>query len=160
MMEMGSLICSPKPNCEACPVQIHCEALKNKTINDLPVKSKKTKVRDRFFHYLIYSFEGKTIITKRTEKGIWQNMYQFPLIETENIELPTSIQDEINFSSKIQKHILSHQRIFAVFHHINNAPKMPQQDHLEISRSQIQDYPLPRIIDRYLEDTENQIINF
>lgn len=156
MMEMGSLICSPKPDCEACPVQVHCLALKNKTISERPIKSKKTKVRDRYFHYLVHSFDGKTIIIKRTEKGIWQNMYQFPLIETESTETPIAISSEISFSSEVQKHILSHQRIFAVFHHINNAPKAVDSDHLEINKVEIQDYPLPRIIDRYLEDTANQ----
>ena len=156
MMEMGSLICSPKPDCEACPVQVHCLALKNKTISERPIKSKKTKVRDRYFHYLVHSFDGKTIITKRTEKGIWQNMYQFPLIETESAETPSTISNEISFSSEVQKHILSHQRIFAVFHHIDNAPKTLDSDHLEINKVEIQDYPLPRIIDRYLEDTANQ----
>ncbi len=156
MMEMGSLTCSPKPNCEACPVQVHCLALKNKTVNERPIKSKKTKVRDRYFHYLVYSYEGKTLITKRTEKGIWQNMYQFPLIETENNETPEEISNKISFSSEVQKHILSHQRIFAVFHHLKSAPKIVDPDHLEINEDKIQDYPLPRIIDRYLEDTANQ----
>lgn len=156
MMEMGSLICSPKPKCEACPVQAHCLALKNKTTEERPVKTKKTKVRDRFFHYLVYSFNGNTIITKRTEKGIWQNMYQFPLIETESSETPVGLTDKIDFSSEVHKHILSHQRIYAVFHHLKSAPKVLDSGHLKIKRDNIQDYPLPRIIDRYLEDTANQ----
>ncbi len=156
MMEMGSLICAPNPNCEQCPVQVHCLSLKNGTIKERPVKSKKTKVRDRYFHYLIYSFEEKTIITKRTEKGIWQNMYQFPLIETESTETPKSILAEIQFSSSVQKHILSHQRIFAVFHHIHSEPTMSGSDYVTINREEIQDYPLPRIIDRYLEEEANQ----
>lgn len=156
MMEMGSLICAPKPKCEECPVQIHCLALKNDTINERPIKSKKTKVRDRFFHYLVYSFDHKTIITKRTEKGIWQNMYEFPLIETDSTKIPIEIEDLVVFSSEVHKHILSHQRIFAVFHHFKNAPKTLQKNHLEIRKDEIQNYPLPRIIDRYLEDTANQ----
>ena len=156
MMEMGSLVCSPKPNCEMCPVAVHCLSRIKDTISNRPVKSKKTKVRDRYFHYLVYSFDGKTIITKRTEKGIWQNMFQFPLLETNNSNTPEAISSEINFSSEVHKHILSHQRIFAVFHHIENAPKSVDSDFLEINKTDIQDYPLPRIIDRYLEDTSNQ----
>ncbi|MDG1332268.1 MAG: A/G-specific adenine glycosylase [Crocinitomicaceae bacterium] len=156
MMEMGSLVCTPNPNCEECPVQVHCQARKNDTIKERPIKSKKTKVRDRFFHYLVYSFDGKTIITKRTEKGIWQNMYQFPLIETESTEIPKSISKDAQFSSSVQKHILSHQRIFAVFHHIEAEPAKLESDYITINKEEIQDYPLPRIIDRYLEDTANQ----
>ena len=156
MMEMGFLICTPNPNCDECPVQIHCLSRKNDTIKERPIKAKKTKVRDRYFHYLIYSFEGKTIIIKRTEKGIWQNMYQFPLIETESTETPKSISNNTRFSSPVQKHILNHQRIFAVFHHIEGEPSKLESEYKTIKKEEIQDYPLPRIIDRYLEDSSNQ----
>lgn len=156
MMEMGSLICTPKPTCEACPVNVHCMALKNGTINERPVKTKKTKVRDRYFHYLVYSYNHKTIIVKRTEKDIWQNMYQFPLIESDSVQIPSEIDGELLFSSEVKKHILSHQRIFAIFHHLKNKPKSLEKNYLEIRKEDIQNYPLPRIIDRYLEDTSNQ----
>ncbi|MFK7785699.1 MAG: A/G-specific adenine glycosylase [Crocinitomicaceae bacterium] len=155
MMEMGSLVCAPNPNCEECPVNIHCLARKNDTIKQRPVKSKKTKVRDRYFHYLLYNFDGKTVIVKRTEKGIWQNMYQFPLIETESTTTPKVISEEISFSSVVHKHILSHQHIFAVFHHIDSEPADLDSDWISINSADIQDYPLPRIIDRYLEDKSN-----
>lgn len=157
MMEMGSLICSPKPICEECPVRAYCISFKNDTISSRPVKTKKTKVRNRFFHYLIYkNDEGDTLISKRTEKDIWQNMYEFPLIETETSETPSEIVDHTVFSSEVRKHILSHQRIFAVFHHLDQLPKKIDSRYIQIKKSEIQDYPLPRIIDRYLEDTSNE----
>jgi A/G-specific adenine glycosylase len=40
-------------------------------------------VRNRYFNYLVVSDENEnTLIQKRTAKGIWQNLYEFPLIET------------------------------------------------------------------------------
>lgn len=152
MMEIGAVVCSPNPKCEDCPVHVHCLALKNKTINLRPVKTKKTKVRDRFFHYLVYSFDNKTVINQRKEKDIWQNMYEFPLIETTTIDLPSSIENQVQFSSEPQKHILSHQRIFARFHHMKGKPEKEEKEFLIIQESDIQEYPLPRIIDRYLEN--------
>ncbi len=151
MMEMGSLICAPKPSCEICPVNLHCIALKNKTVEDRPVKSKKTKVRDRYFHYIIYVSNKKTIITQRTEKDIWQKLYQFPLIESTHSNAPTHLEDIIESSSEPIKHILSHQHIYAVFHRVHEIPKKLNADWLIIDRDCIQDYPLPRIIDRYLK---------
>jgi len=47
------------------------------------VKHQKQKVRTRFFNYLVISDPDQNyLMEKRTQKGIWQNLYQFPLIET------------------------------------------------------------------------------
>ncbi len=59
---------------------LHC---KKGTVDALPVKLKKTKVTNKHFNFLVVlSEDGKTIFEKRTKKGIWQNLYQFPLVET------------------------------------------------------------------------------
>ncbi|GAB5416229.1 MAG: A/G-specific adenine glycosylase [Crocinitomicaceae bacterium] len=151
MMEMGSLVCTPtQPNCMFCPVVEICEGRAKGTHLNLPVKSKKTKVRNRYFHYLIYNNQGKTIIEQRTQKGIWQQLYQFPLIETENQELTTKLSNCTSISESIV-HKLSHQHIHARFYTINGFPEKMEEQFLTIETDNIQDYPLPRIIDRYLE---------
>ena len=85
IMEFGSVQCKPKnPNCDICPVQNSCVAFKENSINDLPVKLNKTKITKKHFNFLVFiSEDDKTILEKREGKGIWQNLYQFPLIETE-----------------------------------------------------------------------------
>ena len=85
IMEFGALQCIPKnPDCGNCIFNASCLALKNKKVSQLPVKLKKLKVRHRFFNYLVFSDStNKTIVRKRTEKGIWHNLYEFPLLETE-----------------------------------------------------------------------------
>lgn len=157
VMEIGSLVCSPQPKCEECPLLEKCIAYQRGTIHFLPVKEKKIKIRKRYFHFLIFTENGNTIIDQRKEKDIWQNMYQFPLIELiekgDEVEFDFSLQYH---ESKIFKHILSHQHIFATFHHFNEFPNEMNQDWIVINRDQIQDYPLPRLIDRYLENTSNQ----
>ncbi|MCH2224864.1 MAG: A/G-specific adenine glycosylase [Crocinitomicaceae bacterium] len=153
IMEVGSSICSPSPNCEICPLTLKCLSYTRQTIHERPVKSKKTKVTDKYFHFFIYENNGKTYIEKRTKKGIWQNLFQFPLIETKENELPKELNKHQTFrTSKVIKHILSHQRIYAQFHHITSPPIKIQKEWIEINHENIQDYPLPRIIDRYLEE--------
>ena len=45
--------CVPKnPNCEDCIFSSSCGALQQKRVAKLPVKSKKTKVSNKFFNYL------------------------------------------------------------------------------------------------------------
>ena len=88
IMEFGALQCVPKnPNCGICVFNTSCAALQKKKVDQLPVKSKKLKVRNRYFNYLVVEDEiENTIIQKRTAKGIWHNLYEFPLIETEKVE--------------------------------------------------------------------------
>ena len=158
MMEIGALICSPKnPKCDDCPLNGMCMAREKGTTDLRPVKSKKTKVRDRYFHYMVFNQNGETFIEQRTGKGIWQNMYQFPLLESETVDaskIESNWKNQIAESQEII-HKLSHQTIHAVFHHLNEFPKTTESNWIKIKMEEIQDYPLPRIIDRYLEDLEN-----
>ena len=85
IMEFGAIQCKPSnPDCETCPLNSSCVALQNKLVNELPVKLKKTKVSTKYFNFLVFvSSDKKTMFQQRSEKGIWRNLYQFPLIETD-----------------------------------------------------------------------------
>ena len=87
IMEFGALQCVPKsPDCSICCFNESCAALQKKKVAVLPVKSKKLKITNRFFNYLILEdILGNTLIQKRTAKGIWHNLYEFPLLETNEI---------------------------------------------------------------------------
>lgn len=153
IMELGALVCTPSnPNCHSCPVQNMCLAKGNNTITERPVKSKKTKVTDRFFHYLVVQNGTELFIEKRTD-GIWKNMYQFPLIETKSKDLPGELENIKVHHEHSAKHILSHQRIHATFYRLSELPNQFDQNELiKISLKELEDYPIPRLIDRYLED--------
>ncbi len=85
IMEFGAIQCTPKsPDCNNCIFNKSCFALQKKKVNQLPIKTKKTKIKDRFLNYVIVKdSDAKFLIEKRTENGIWKNLFQFPLIETE-----------------------------------------------------------------------------
>ncbi|MEY2629135.1 MAG: Adenine glycosylase, partial [Bacteroidota bacterium] len=58
IMEFGALQCVPKnPNCTNCIFSDSCAALQKKKVDQLPVKSKKIKVKTRFFTYLVFEDE-------------------------------------------------------------------------------------------------------
>lgn len=129
IMEFGALQCVPRnPDCTVCVFNDSCLALQKKKVVQLPVKSKKLKVTDKYFNYLVFSDENdKTIIGKRTQKGIWHNLYEFPLIETISPEADDTIlaliqnqafvENEIVLieSSEEIKHKLSHQHLHIKF---------------------------------------------
>jgi len=82
IMDLGATICSPQnANCEECPLQKNCVAYKQDLINDLPVKSKKLKVRKRYFNYILLFAGDKLWIHKRAAGDIWENLYEPLLIE-------------------------------------------------------------------------------
>jgi len=83
-MEFGAVQCKPQnPDCTICPFISKCIAFNENKISQLPVKIKLNKVEKKYFNFLvIISKDQKTIFEKRKNKGIWQNLYQFPLIET------------------------------------------------------------------------------
>jgi A/G-specific adenine glycosylase len=167
MMELGALICKPaRPECTICPVASYCQALKLGVMNELPVKTSKTKTRIRHFNYLVIleKSEGHTYIKKRTESDIWKNLYDFPLIETVSEMSPASIiaTKEWKFlfkgadarlieSGKMLLHKLSHQELHVKFHVVMVKNRLTvKEDLVRASTHQLAKYPFPVLIANYL----------
>lgn len=159
IMEFGALQCVPKnPNCYICPFNGSCAALQKNKIDKLPVKSKKVKVTNRFLNYLIYNDEiNQALIQKRTEKGIWQNLYEFPLLETEksvdldfisqNINSKYALKSIYLINNEVIIHKLTHQKL-----HINFW-KIEINGILEngLSIDELKTYPFPIVIANFIE---------
>lgn len=161
IMEFGALQCVPKnPNCSDCVLQHKCLSFFNKTVELRPLKSKKTKAKNRFFNYLISRNDEFILIKKRLDKDIWQHLFEFPMIETNNDLAFSDFNDILKAKYNVQsyksidgkKHILSHQHIFSKFYFINEIIEFKEENFLKIKIEALQDYPLPRLIDRFLED--------
>ncbi|WP_432672630.1 A/G-specific adenine glycosylase [Flavobacterium sp. SM2513] len=163
IMEFGALQCVPKnPKCEICVFNTKCLALKNGKVTALPVKTKKTKVTNRFLNYLIFQDEvHKTLIQKRSAKGIWHNLYEFPLIETyEDVSLEDIIQlSSVQFSDKYKiiaveglhpmpiRHKLSHQNLSIQFWKIEINGLLDDG----LSLFEIKKFPFPIVIYNFIE---------
>lgn len=132
LMEFGSIHCKPRtPHCKSCPFSSDCIAYNQNKIHLLPQKRTKLKVIDRYFNYLvILDQNGQIQLEKRVGKGIWQNLFQFPLLETNKrvdsrkklIEkFSTKMITQLN-TKKLKlwnrepiAHKLSHQKLFVFF---------------------------------------------
>ncbi|MGK4566233.1 A/G-specific adenine glycosylase [Flavobacterium sp. 3HN19-14] len=163
IMEFGALQCVPKnPNCSICPMNQSCAALQKNKVDQLPVKSKKLKVTNRFFNYIIFEDENQnTIIRKREGKGIWENLYEFPLIETEaEIDLEAFIhklkeshfiENEIDvvseFSPNNQIHKLTHQHLNIKFRKV----KVKGFLNGGVDYKTLKAFPFPIVIFNFLE---------
>jgi len=163
MMEFGALQCVPKnPDCQKCVFNGSCLALKIAKVDRLPVKLKKTKVVNRFFNYLIIKdVIGNSVVQKRTGKGIWHNLYEFPLLETaQENDFNTMIQliEEFSFGFTPMYikplhqnpivHKLSHQHLQIRFWEVETN----QEIQGGMSVGEIKKYPFPIVIHNFIEE--------
>jgi A/G-specific adenine glycosylase len=161
MMEMGAIVCKPvQPLCQNCPVLSFCEAYKKGTVNQLPVKLNKVKVKTRVFNYFYFNLNGAFYMEKRTQKDIWENMYQLPLIETNNpvnnSELKLMLAEkqwgdslDINFEMDLS-HQLTHQKILVKVWScsLDNKSFRTEKDWIKVDEVSYKKYPIPKLIEK------------
>jgi A/G-specific adenine glycosylase len=168
IMEFGALQCTPSsPDCMFCPLAMECVANATGKASVLPIKSKKVKVKERFFNYFIIEQNSNFAMRKRVEKDVWESMYDFYLKEfDENIQDLSYLAMDDNFLEEILKnslikressiytHILTHQRIQAKFWHIeiNHNFLLHLPTELEwYSLNEVDDLPKSTLVNNYLK---------
>ncbi|MDX9748064.1 MAG: A/G-specific adenine glycosylase [Paludibacter sp.] len=164
IMEFGALACVPaNPDCENCPLQMNCRAYELDLVRQLPVKAKKTEVKELFYTYLYIHSGEEVVLQKRSSvNNIWKNMYEFPLIEASHLLTPEEVVShphllEIGpFTLNPQPidftHLLSHRKINARFYRIEiDTVSSFMKNSLITTLQEIHHYPIPRLITRFLE---------
>ena len=166
IMEFGALQCKPKsPDCSSCPMQDFCVAYATDSVAELPVKSKKIKVKDRFLYYLFIEQEDDIFLGKR-KSGIWTGLYEFPFLEflikmnekqvmqsDEWLRIFSNSTCEVKSVSSEFIHILSHQKIHAQFWHIK-ASSVVLNEYELISKNSLFNFPVSRLTEKYFETIE------
>lgn len=176
IMEFGAMVCTPKnPDCESCPFKTECIAIQSDLISLLPIKSKKTKQRNRYFNYLVISDGEQLLLNRRGTDDIWTALYDFPMIESETslkledllnkiewINLFNDKELKILSISEEYKHILSHQKIYAYFYllKVDNINSFKKHNYLNIKLKEIDNFALPKLLVNYLNDTNDLLYLF
>ena len=129
IMDFGAIHCTQhSPKCDSCPLIEGCYAYSVGQIADFPVKKKKLALKHRFLYFIALENQGYTYIYKRTGKGIWRNLYEYPLIELDQainmnqLLLRDDVKalwgkdkevDSVRVLCEDKKHLLSHQYLHA-----------------------------------------------
>jgi A/G-specific adenine glycosylase len=164
LMEFGALICTPNiPKCNDCPFSTSCYAKNNRVIEQLPQKSKKVKIRKRYFNYLVLRDKSdRTLIHQRNGKDIWKNLYEFPLIESKSvIDFKDLTSDETfqsllaqkdyhvsKYNTKPQKHKLTHQHLYCTFWIIDT--NLNKNNSIEWGN--LNKFPVPTLIQNFIDN--------
>ena len=166
IMDFGAVICKPKsPLCQLCPMKQICYAYKHAGVKILPVKQQKLIRKARWFYYLVIYYDQGVYVKKRTAKDIWQNLYEFPLIEkqveTDILELTagkefTDLLQGIKYTttaiSSAEKQMLTHQIIRGSFICLTIDKPLQNASYIKVSSKELFALPLPKFITCYLKD--------
>lgn len=166
IMDFGATICKPQvPLCSSCVFADQCVALQKGLIAELPLKEKKNKIRKRWFYYFILEYKGQLAIQLRTQKDIWQHLYEFPLMEMdgemkEEELIKQAVKKEwlkkgeydLVTTSPAVRQLLSHQVITARFIHLRLRKKLQLPPGAEwVKQQDLATYAFPRVIRTYLD---------
>ena len=162
IMDFGAMVCTPAaPQCLVCPLAARCRALAQGRVETLPVKAQKTKISNRYFHY-IYVKQGKnTWLHKRGAGDVWQNLYEPPLLETKResenyADLPLFKKWFGRRKPRLRvaplKHVLSHRVIYADLSEITLPPSAPvPPDFMAVPACALKKYAVSRLVQKLLE---------
>lgn len=79
LMDLGATICVPKnPRCLICPVMKLCEARRNGTQNQRPVKTPKKDVPHYVHAAGVIIERGRVLLAQRPSQGLLGGMWEFP----------------------------------------------------------------------------------
>lgn len=166
IMDFGSRLCVPmNPNCEECPVKSNCFAFNNDLVKALPVKINKIKIKERHLHYFIIRCGEKWVWKKRTSGDIWEGLFDFPQVENtqkesdQTLEIPFESEKKTQFP-KNYRHILSHQKLNAIFSEIEIAEENMEnlqkwaenRGYLLVEEEKIEYLAKPKLIVNFLND--------
>ncbi|MEP7319133.1 MAG: A/G-specific adenine glycosylase [Panacibacter sp.] len=169
IMDFGATVCKPAlPLCAQCPINKICIAFKNATVNILPVKEKVLDKKIRWFTYFIFEANGKVLARKRIAKDIWQNLFEYYLVETaanplwSNESIAELLCNQAGIKdfkmvqlAAAQSQKLTHQHIKGYFIHItlSSIPQNLKGDTIEwVKKENLKLLPFPAFINEYVKN--------
>lgn len=159
IMEFGAIQCVPKsPDCSKCTMNSGCEAFLTRRVDKFPVKSAKAKPRTRHLNYLVVEdSQAKTMIRKREGKGIWENLYEFPVLETDaeatydevlahaGFLFPNGVCEPLPIYDTVHK--LSHQHLHVKFTNVRIGESLNEAYEI----SSLDEFPFPAVLFKFIE---------
>jgi A/G-specific adenine glycosylase len=181
VMEFGALQCLPgQPDCPDCPLENRCQARRSGREADLPIKKPKNKPVEKWLYFYLIGDGRQVLLEKRGSGDIWQGLYQFPVVQRDTpvpeeamagdilhellaSRFGTMPPGEIHITvlSPEIRHQLTHRSLRARFIHVK-INSLPQPDSgndrvLPVPLHELDSYPVPRLIDRYLQSISFRI---
>lgn len=166
IMDFGAVICKPQsPLCKACLLKKNCSAWAGNRVDTLPVKEKSIVKKTRWFYYLVAEYKGRQYVRMRGPKDIWENLYEFILIEetgpaatgrllsSQTVKAILGKQNaEIISVSGVYKQLLTHQTVCGQFIRLKLNKPLASGNYTMLTKEEVSHLPFPKFINQYLQD--------
>ncbi len=160
IMDFGAMQCIPSPQCERCPLTTVCSAYNDDTVGQIPLKKRPKPKRKRYFYYIIFHKGDNLYIRKRSQKDVWEGLYEFYLIEQAEEQNWQKVVENLPISCDLEyvtahyKQTLSHQIIHARFAlaSISGDNILLKEGYSAVNKKKMRNFAFPKIVDCYLRD--------
>lgn len=167
IMDFGAVVCKPQlPLCDTCILQKKCVAKQRGLTSLLPIKEKKITRKNRWLYYLVLRYKNKVFIRQRTAKDIWQQLYEFYLVEETRSTAPKKLlqradiselfdRDKAQMVSVSREYVqkLTHQTLHGLFIEVvlSEKPRL-KAGFKAVSDEQLDNFAFPKFIITYLKE--------
>jgi A/G-specific adenine glycosylase len=160
IMDFGATICKPYPECGICFFNDCCQAYRSARQDVLPVKEKKISIKKRWLNYIVPMHRDQILIRQRTGRDVWQQLYEFLLIETEKQthtkqllklfehQYPLSAYKLTGSQSADQK--LTHQAIRFCFLKVELEKKINVPGMFWVKQAELGKWPFPKTLQQFI----------
>lgn len=156
IMDFGAVVCKPVPECKTCFFRNQCKAFLSGKQDLFPIKEKTIKVKERWLNYFVMRYRDHVLIRQRITKDIWQQLFEFVLIETDKHFSQRQLLDlfysQYQFSSSgigafhTTQQKLSHQLISFSIQEITVHEKRAVEGYLWVNLKDLPNYPFPKTL--------------
>lgn len=170
LMDFGALQCTPQnPNCTACPLNGSCVARQRGSVEALPVREKRTAVRDRYFVYLyLLRPDGSLLLRRRPAGDIWQGLYEPLLLEFSSAPSETDVMGHAAWATlgpvssvaqvvRGRLHVLTHQRLHMDGYLVRLASDAALPGFVRVEAGARDAYAVPRLVELLFEAVDAYI---
>lgn len=161
LMELGSLVCKPSnPECDSCPIQQGCTAIKMAKTDTIPYKSPaKKKPHKHIGVGIIERKDGQVLIALRPENVMLGGLWEFPGGKQEQGEtisetIERELKEELGVTVHAYKEFMSLKHTYSHFSitlHaylcklVEGEPRPRSSQEIRwVRKSELEQYPFPR----------------
>lgn len=170
LMDFGALQCVPaSPDCGRCPLGGMCRAFAERRVAELPVKSKRTAVKDRYLVYIYMCTPSQVFLHRRAAGDIWQGLHEPYLLEFAEPATADEIFRQvekcvpmagakIEMVAKDVKHVLTHRRLH-VDCYVLSLPEgiAPPEGYFAVPAEERDGYAVPALVSRLYEKIKSYL---